>query len=66
MLMSPCVPITTDYLFVPITTGYLHKKKQIESFYTININVKIKIKYDLADVEHKTEISYAEDLKMIY
>ena len=56
MLMSPCVPITTDYLFVPITTGYLFKKKQIESFYTININVKIKIKYDLADVEHKTEI----------
>ena len=38
----------------------LFKKKQIESFYTIN--GKIKIKYDLVDGECKTEILHAEDL----
>ena len=42
----------------------LFKKKQIESFYTIN--GKIKIKYDSVDDECKTEIPHAGDLVGIF
>ena len=40
------------------------KKKQIESFFTINS--KIKIKHDLVDGECKTEILHTEDLVDIF
>ena len=42
----------------------LFKKKQTESFYTIN--GKVKIKCDSVDVEYKTEISHADDLINIF
>ena len=58
---------SVNFLAVPLCSDtkrllgkFLLKKKQIESFYTINGNIKIK--YDSVDGECKTEISYAEDL----